>query len=99
MACQSRSGKPQASLVLSGAGRLLRALSADGSRTKRSTFASRSQLEQRRADVDRYRQSGTEPTLNEMLREPAIRLMMTRDNVTEDQLLHLIKLACRHIKG
>jgi hypothetical protein len=34
-----------------------------------------------------------------MLREPAIRLMMTRDNVTEDQLLHLIKLACRHIKG
>ena len=67
--------------------------------TKRSTFASRSQLEQRRADVDRYRQSGTEPTLNEMLREPAIRLMMTRDNVTEDQLLHLIKLACRHIKG
>jgi hypothetical protein len=66
---------------------------------KRSTFASRSQLEQRRADVDRYRQSGTEPTLDEMLREPAIRLMMTRDNVTEDQLLHLIKLACRHIKG
>ena len=68
-------------------------------RPKRSAFASHSQLEQCRADVDRYRQSGTEPTLDEMLREPAIRLMMTRDNVTEDQLLHLIKLACRHIKG
>ena len=68
-------------------------------RPKRSVSASRSQLEQRRADVDRYGQCGTEPTLDEMLREPAIRLMMTRDNVTEDQLLHLIKLACRHIKG
>jgi hypothetical protein len=61
-------------------------------RPKRSAFASRSQLEQRRADVDRYRQSGTEPTLDEMLREPAIRLIMRRDNVTEDQLLHLSKL-------
>jgi hypothetical protein len=56
------------------------------------------QLEQSRADVDRYRQTGTEPALDEMLREPAIRLIMRRDNVTEDQLLHLIKVACRHIK-
>jgi hypothetical protein len=54
---------------------------------KRSASASRSQLEQRRADADRYRKSGTEPTLDEMLREPAIRLIMRRDNVTEDQLL------------
>jgi hypothetical protein len=63
----------------------------------RSASASRPQLEQRRADVDRYGQSGTEPTLDEVLREPAIRLIMRRDNVTEDQLLHLNKLACRYI--
>lgn len=66
---------------------------------KRSASASRSQLQLRRADVDCYWQGGTEPTLDEVLREPAIRLIMKRDNVTEDQLLHLIKLACRHIKG
>jgi hypothetical protein len=64
---------------------------------KRSAFASRSQLEQRRTDVDRYGHSCTEPTLDEMLRAPAIRLMMRRDNVTVDQLLHLINTACRHI--
>ena len=64
---------------------------------KRSAFASRSQLEQRRTDVDRYGHSCTEPTLDEMLREPAIRLMMRRDNVTVDQLLHLINTACRHV--
>jgi hypothetical protein len=57
----------------------------------------RSQLEQRRADVDRYGHSCTEPTLDEMLREPAIRLMMRRENATEDQLLHVINTACRHI--
>ena len=62
-------------------------------RPKRSASASCSQLEQRRADVD------TEPPLDEVLREPAIRLIMKRDNVTEDQLVHLIKRACRHIKG
>jgi hypothetical protein len=43
----------------------------------------RSQLEQRRADAGRYGKSGTEPTLDEMLREPAIRLIMRWDNVTE----------------
>jgi hypothetical protein len=59
----------------------------------------RSQLEQRRADAGRYGKSGTEPTLDEMLREPAIRLIMRRDNVTEDQLLYLINMACRHING
>jgi hypothetical protein len=32
-----------------------------------------------------------------MLREPAIHLLMTRDSVTEEKLLYLIKLACRHI--
>jgi hypothetical protein len=66
-------------------------------RPKRSPSASRSQLEQCGADVVRYGQSGAEPTLNEVLGEPAIRLIMKRDNVTEDQLVHLIKLACRHI--
>jgi hypothetical protein len=53
-------------------------------RSKRSASASCSQLEQRRAEVGRYRQSGTEPGLDEVLREPAIRLKMRRDNVTED---------------
>jgi hypothetical protein len=66
---------------------------------KRSASASCSQLEQRRPDVDRYGQSGTEPTLDEVLREPAIRLIMKRDNITEDQLVHLIKVACQHING
>jgi hypothetical protein len=47
--------------------------------------------------VDRYGHSCTEPTLDKMLRQPAIRLMMRRDNVTVDQLLHLINTACRHI--
>jgi hypothetical protein len=68
-------------------------------RPKRSASASCSPLEQRRADVDRYGQSGTEPTLDEVLREPSIRLIMSRDNVTEDQLVHHIKIACRHING
>jgi hypothetical protein len=66
-------------------------------RPKRSPSASCSQLKQRRADVVSYGQSSTEPTLDEMLREPAIRLIMRRDNVTVDQLVHLIKLACRHV--
>ena len=67
--------------------------------TKMIRIRPRSQLEQRRADAGRYGKSGTEPTLDEMLRAPAIRLIMGRDNVTEDQLFHLIKLACRHING
>jgi hypothetical protein len=69
-------------------------------RPKRSASTSCSQLEQRRAEVGRrYGQRGTEPTLDEVLREPAIRQMMRRDNVTEDQLLDLIGIACGHIKG
>jgi hypothetical protein len=66
-------------------------------RSKRLASAFGSQFEQRRADVDRYGQSGTEPTLDQVLREPVIRLMMKRDNVTEDQLIHLVKIACQHI--
>jgi hypothetical protein len=65
--------------------------------TKTIRIRARSQLDQRKADADRYGKSGTEPTLDEMLREPAIRLIMRRDNVTEDQLLYLINMACRHI--
>jgi hypothetical protein len=57
----------------------------------------RSRLEQCGAKVQRYRHSGTEPTLDEVLREPAIRLMMKRDNLTEDQLLYIIRIASRHI--
>jgi hypothetical protein len=47
-------------------------------------------------DLDRYGESGTEPTLDKGLREPAIP-DMRRDNVTEDQLLQVINTACRHI--
>ena len=68
-------------------------------RLKRSASASCSQLKQRGADVVSYGQSSTEPTLDEMLREPAIRLIMRRDKVTEDQLVHLIKRARRHTNG
>jgi len=62
--------------------------------TNRSLYASsRSHLEPCGA---RYRHSGTEPPLDEVLLEPVIRLMMKRDNVTEDQLLHFIRIASRH---
>jgi hypothetical protein len=65
-------------------------------RPKRSASASSSQLEQRRADVHSDEQSGTEPALDEVLLEPTIRMIMKRDNVTGDQLVHLIKIASRH---
>lgn len=81
--------------VSDGTPRLLADLRRPG--PKRSASTSRSRLEHGRADVDRYRQSGAEPTLDKILREPALRLIMRRDNVTEDQLVHLIKIACRHI--
>ena len=53
----------------------------------------------RRRRSNRSARSDTEPTLDEVLRKPAIRLIMRRDNVNEDQLLHLIKLVRRHING
>ena len=40
----------------------------------------------------RYGQSGTEPTLDEVIREPVIRLMMERDHVTEEALLRIINM-------
>jgi hypothetical protein len=63
------------------------------------TSASRLNPEHGGADLDRYGQISTEPTLHEVFREPAIRLMMKCDNVTEDQLLHLIKIARWHMNG
>jgi hypothetical protein len=63
------------------------------------TSASRLDLEQGGAGVGRYEQIATEPTLHEMFREPVIRLMMKCDNVTEDQQLHLITMARRHMHG
>lgn len=65
----------------------------------RSSSASRLQLGPCGADVDRYGQTGTEPTLDEVLSEPVIRLMMKCDNVTEDQLHHFIRIARRQMNG
>ena len=45
----------------------------------------------------RYRQGGTEPTLDEVIHEPVIRLMMKRDNVTEEALLRIIMIARQHL--
>ena len=53
----------------------------------------------RRPRSKRSARSDTEPTLDEVLRKPAIRLIMRRDNVNEDPLLHLIKVVRRHING
>jgi hypothetical protein len=47
----------------------------------------------------RYEQSGPEPTLDEVIHEPVIRLMMERDNVTEEALLRIINLARQHLGG
>ena len=63
------------------------------------TPASRLDLDHGGADLGRYGQIGIEPTLYEVFREPAIRLMMKSDNVTEHQLLHLITTARRHMNG
>jgi hypothetical protein len=41
----------------------------------------------------RYGQGGTEPTLDEIIHEPVIRLMMERDRVTEEALLRVITIA------
>jgi hypothetical protein len=50
-------------------------------------------------DLDRYAKAGTEPTLDEVLHEPVIRLMMKCDSVTKDQLRHVIRLARRQINA
>jgi hypothetical protein len=61
----------------------------------RSSSACRLPLKQRAAEVARDGQTATEPTLDEVLRDPVIRLMMKCDNVAEDQLLHFIGIARR----
>ena len=45
----------------------------------------------------RYEQSGTEPTLDEVIHEPVIRLMMERDHVTDEALLRIINIARQHL--
>ncbi len=67
--------------------------------TNRSSSAYRLHLERCGAHVDRNRQTDTEPMFDEVLREPVIRLMMKCDNVTEDQLLHFIRIARQHVNG
>jgi hypothetical protein len=44
-----------------------------------------------------YRQSGTEPTLDEVMHEPVIHLMMERDHVTEEALVRIINIACQQL--
>ena len=47
----------------------------------------------------RYGQGGTEPTLDEVVHEPVIRLMMERDHVAEEALLRIINIARQHLCG
>jgi hypothetical protein len=47
----------------------------------------------------RYGQGGTEPTLDEVIHEPVIRLMMERDHVAEEALLRIINIARQHLGG
>jgi len=49
--------------------------------------------------VWRSGQSGTEPTLDEVIHEPVIRLMMERDHTTEEALLRIINTARQHLGG
>ena len=67
--------------------------------SNRSPSLSRLHLEQGGADVDRYQRTATEPTIDEVLREPVIRLMMKCDNVTEEELLHFIRTARQRMNG
>jgi hypothetical protein len=59
----------------------------------RSSSASGLPLEHRATEVARDGQTAAEPRLDEVLRNPVIRLMMKCDNVTEDQLLDFIATA------
>jgi hypothetical protein len=44
-------------------------------------------------------QGGPEPTLDEVIHEPVIRLMTERDKVTEEALLRIITISRRHLGG
>ena len=63
----------------------------------RPASAARLRRQQSSADINRYPQAGAEPALDEVFQEAVIRLMMKSDNVTEDQLLHLIIRARRYV--
>jgi hypothetical protein len=65
----------------------------------RSSLADPLHLDQCGGDEWRYRRGGTEPALDEVFREPVVRLMMKCDNVLEDELLRCITIACRHLNG
>jgi len=41
----------------------------------------------------RYARGGTEPTVDELIHEPIIRLLMLRDNVSEKTLSQIIRTA------
>jgi hypothetical protein len=43
----------------------------------------------------RYQRGGTEPSLEEVLCDPMVHLLMKRDRVDEDDLLHLIAVVRR----
>jgi hypothetical protein len=43
----------------------------------------------------RYQRGGTEPSLDEVLCDPMVHLLMKRDRVDEDDLLHLIAVVRR----
>ena len=47
----------------------------------------------------RYGQGGTEPMLDEVIHEPVIRLMMERDQVTEEALLRILNIVRQHLGG
>src|SRR6266446_7358819 len=48
-------------------------------------------------DMWRYGQGGTEPTLDEVIHEPVIRLMMERDQVTEEALLRILNIVRQYL--
>jgi hypothetical protein len=56
-------------------------------------------LENGGGDICRYGQDGPEPTLDEVIREPVIRLMAERDKVTEETLLRIINIVRQHLGG
>jgi len=65
----------------------------------RSSPADPLRLDQSGGNEWRYGRGGTEPALDEVLREPIVCLMMKRDNVIEDELLRCITIARRHLNG
>ena len=69
------------------------------SEPNRFSSASGLSLEPRTAEVACEGQTPTKPTVDEVLRDPVVRLMMKCDNVTKDQLIHFIGMAAGHTNG